>query len=272
MQQLTANVFVEVQQRGANHGLVVTSEGVVLIDTPQKPTDALLLRQQVVEHGPVRFIINTEPHLDHWTGNAFFEAPIIAHTGVRQRMVETDPASFAERAETMGEENLKLMRDYTIKLPTITYTDRLTLRLGDHTFECILMPGHTPFQSAVFIPEERVVFTSDNVFCRVQTFLHEAVPDLWLKSLEELRSLEADILVPGHGETCGKDYLDEQAAFIREWLALVRDAFNRGMSKEEAMEQLSLLDRYPMDVEIEYMGPMVMQRNVSRLYDLLASP
>ena len=86
-----------------------------------------------------------------------------------------------------------------------------------------------------------------------------------------MRTLPMPPRLTGHGETCGKDYLDEQAAFIREWVALVQDAFNQGMSKEEAMERLSLLDRYPMDVEIDFMGPVVMQRNVSRLYDVLTA-
>ena len=271
MQQLTPNVFVDTRRRGANHGFVVTQEGVVMIDTPQKPTDALEWRHQVAEHGSVRFIINTEPHIDHWMGNAFFETPVVAHCGVRQRILETDPSSFAELAKTMGEENARLLKGYTPRPPTITFTDRLTLHLGNHTFECIAMPGHTPYQAAVLIPEERLVFTSDNVFYKVQTFLQEAIPDLWLKALDDLKALEADILVPGHGETCGKDHLDEQATFIREWVALVQDAFNQGMSKEEAMERLSLLDRYPMDVETDFMGPMVMQRNVSRLYDVLTA-
>lgn len=38
MKQLSANVFVETGLRGANHGFVITSEGIVLIDTPHKPT------------------------------------------------------------------------------------------------------------------------------------------------------------------------------------------------------------------------------------------
>ena len=45
MKQLTANVFVETGLKGANHGLVTTSDGIVLIDTPHKPSDALRLRE-----------------------------------------------------------------------------------------------------------------------------------------------------------------------------------------------------------------------------------
>ena len=77
MQQLTSNVFVQTQTRGCNFGFVTTSDGVVMIDSPHKPTDALALKAEIAQHGQLRYIINTEPHGDHWTGNAFFDAPVI---------------------------------------------------------------------------------------------------------------------------------------------------------------------------------------------------
>ena len=83
MQQLTANVFAETGLRGANHGFVTTSDGIVLIDTPHKPSDALRLKAEIERRGPLRYIINTEPHGDHWTGNAFFNVPVVAQQGVR---------------------------------------------------------------------------------------------------------------------------------------------------------------------------------------------
>ncbi len=43
------------------------------------------------------------------------------------------------------------------------------------------------------------------------------------------------------------------------------------MTKSDAMDKLSLLDRYPMDVGIDFMGPAVMRWNVSRLYDVIAT-
>jgi cyclase len=101
--------------------------------------------------------------------------------------------------------------------------------------------------------------------------LHEALPDAWLQALEDLRKLDAEIFVPGHGEVCDKSYLDEQGEFIQEWVALVQSAIDKGMSKAEAAQKLSLLERYPMDVGIEFMGPRVMQWNVSRLWDVLTA-
>ena len=60
MQQITSNVFAETQVRGCNHGFVTTSDGVVMIDSPQKPTDALKWKAEIEKHGKLRYIINTE--------------------------------------------------------------------------------------------------------------------------------------------------------------------------------------------------------------------
>ena len=97
--------------------------------------------------------------------------------------------------------------------------------------------------------------------------------DSWLLdvhnyALDSLRALRADTLVPGHGPICDKRYLDEQEAFIREWIDYVRGGVNRGLSKEQCVATLTVLtDRYPMDVEQDGMAPRVMQMNVANLYD-----
>ena len=270
MEQLTSNVFVETQIRGCNHGFVTTSEGVVMIDSPHKPSDALKLKAEIVKHGELRYIINTEPHGDHWTGNAFFDAPVIAHEGVRDRILHTDLEEHIARVSNFGPEEPALLEGYTPNAPVITFKNGMTLHVGDHTFQMTHMPGHTLYQAAISIKEEGVVFTSDNIFCQVQTWLHEANPDLWMVALESLRHLEEETFVPGHGPICDKAYLDEQGAFVMEWKEYVSKAINRGMTRDESIANLTdMTARYPMDVGQDGMAPMVMKMNVANLYDYL---
>ena len=217
MRPLTANVLIETDLRGSNHGLVTTSDGLVLIDGPHKPSDPLRLTAEI------------------------------------------------ERVGTFGPDEPALLEGYRPNAPVITFKDSLTLHVGDHTFRMLHMPGHTAYQAAVVVEEEGVVFTSDNVFCRVHTWLQEADPALWLQALDSLR---ADTLVPGHGPVCDKRYLDEQGAFIEEWVDYVRRGAGRGLSREQAVADLTAMtDRYPMDVEQDGMAPMVMKLNVANLYD-----
>jgi cyclase len=270
MKQLTKNVMVETEQRGSNHGVVTTSDGLVLIDGPFKPSDALRLKAEIARRGPLRYILNTEPHGDHWTANAFFDVPVVAHEGVRSRILGTNMAEHVARVATFGPEEPKLLEGYRANAPVITFQREMTLHVGNHTFRMIHMPGHTAYQAAIIVEEEGVVFTSDNVFCKVQTWLQEANPAHWLQALDSLRALPQDTLVPGHGPVCDKRYLNEQEAFVREWVEYVRGAVSRGLSKEKSQDELTALtDRYPMDVEQEGMSPRVMRMNVANLHDYL---
>ncbi len=270
MKQITSNVFVETELRGSNHGFVTTSEGIVLIDTPYKPSDALKLRDEIATHGKLLYIINTEPHGDHWSGNAFFDAPAVAHEGVRRRILDTDISEHVERVANFGPKEPALLEGYTPNVPTITFKNGMTLHVGDHTFQMTHMPGHTPYQAAVSVKEESVVFTSDNIFHKVQTWLHEANPDLWMVALESLRNLEEGIFIPGHGAPCGKDYLDEQGAYIMEWKEYVQGGIDQGMTRDQAIAELNgMLGRYPMDVGQANIETMVMRMCVANLYDYL---
>jgi len=269
MQKITDHVYVETEFSGCNPGFVVTSEGVVMIDTPHMPKDALKWRDEIAQHGPVRYLINTEPHDDHFTGNCLFEGTVIAHEGTREAILAASVEQLTEFLKQIAPDNLPLPEGFCFRPPTITLSQRLTLYLGNHTFQLINHPGHTPYQVAVYIPEERVVFTSDNIFHKTQASLRHALPYEWLDSLQRLQQLEADVLVPGHGSICDRSYIPEMSAFIQDWIDAVSAAIDQGLSLEEAQEKISFLDRYPMIPGAESMAQWMHLTNVARLYELL---
>ncbi|MBI2329092.1 MAG: MBL fold metallo-hydrolase [Chloroflexi bacterium] len=269
MQKITANVYAETGFQGCNVGFVVTREGVVMIDTPQMPADAIKWRDEIAQYGPVRYLINTEPHGDHITGNYFFEGTVIAHEGTREAVLAASVAQLKERLRQTAPESLALVKNYRYRPPTITLSQRLTLYVGDHTFRLTHLPGHTPYQVAVYIPEERVVFTSDNIFYKVPSALREAVPYGWLDSLKQLQEMEADVLVPGHGELCDRSYLPQQSAIIQAWIDMVTTAMNQGMSLEEAQDKLPFIDPYTREGKNTPMGQQRQRLNVARLYQVL---
>jgi len=300
MHQITRNVFVETSNRGCNAGFVVTTEGIVIIDSPQKPTDALKFKEEVLKHGEIKYLINTEHHIDHWSGNYFFDAIFISHQGTREgiellwakqvaydeeykNIKKKDPdyapefdshsigIPIKERIKIIDPESAPYMEDYTAKIPTITFEKKMKLYLGNHVFELIHLPGHTPYVIAVLVPQEKVVFTGDNIFHKVQTFLHQSLPKDWLKSIDYLKKLEVDFIVPGHGKVCNKDYLEEQAAFIRKWISSVREAVVKEWSIDKARETISFLDHYPMGEGLKGLGEELQKMNVTRLYELIKS-
>jgi glyoxylase-like metal-dependent hydrolase (beta-lactamase superfamily II) len=271
LEKISDNVYAETSFRGCNPGFVVTREGVVMIDTPQMPADAIGWQDAIAEHGTVRYLINTEPHGDHFTGNYFFEGTVVAHEGTREAIVASaaNVGQVKERLTQASPELSSRLEEFSYRPPTVTLSDRMTLYVGDHTFQLINMPGHTPYQVAVFIPEERVVFTSDNVFCRVQAFLQQAVPYEWLESLTRLAQLETDVLVPGHGAVCDRSYIPEMKSVIQSWIDAVTKAIEQGLTMEEAQDKLTDIDHYAVEGGIEAMSRQLPRINVARLYQVL---
>src|SRR5436305_12266695 len=103
MRRVSESAYAELYFWGCNPGFIVTSEGVVMVDTPQQPIDAVRWRERLAEHGPIRYLINTEPHVDHILGNAYFPgAEVIGQGGLRARYEKAVPElTSAERPQTI---------------------------------------------------------------------------------------------------------------------------------------------------------------------------
>lgn len=57
MERIKENIFVETEFVGCNPGFVVTKEGVVMIDTPQRPDEAFRWRKEIQKYGEISYII-----------------------------------------------------------------------------------------------------------------------------------------------------------------------------------------------------------------------
>ncbi|HZQ38696.1 MAG TPA: MBL fold metallo-hydrolase [Dehalococcoidia bacterium] len=272
MRRISERVFAEIYFWGCNPGFVVTGEGVVMVDTPQQPIDAVRWRERLLEHGPIRHLINTEPHVDHIQGNAYFPGvEVIGQTGLRTRYLDAVP-QMGERLEPMKQADPDSVwlfghPDYPPNPPTRTFDSELTLQLGGQTIRCLHIPGHTPPQTAVFLPDDGVVFTGDNVFHKVKTFIQEADPWEWLAALKRIAALGAETIVPGHGEPCDNSYLPRQAQIIEGWIGAVEEFVRRGMSEDEALQQPApRVDPYPIGQRLFPISERVDAWNVSNLY------
>jgi cyclase len=282
MEQVTRNVWTETKLRGCNPSYVVTSDGVVVIDTPQLPSKAVAMRREAEGHGPIRYLVNTEHHVDHIFGNYWFKGiPVVEHQGLFDRfMVPTpdlDPFAYAlEAIPTDDPEGASLVpdRDTYYADPnrgTVVFTGDLTLYVGDHTFRLLHTPGHTPGQVAVHVPEERVVFTGDTVFSQCQTWLMTSDIDQWIAALDRIAGLDVDHVLPGHGPVTTLAYLATQRAVLLEWKTAVAVAVAKGWTREETIARVNFAERYPVDVGQGYMMEHIQTLNAASLYDKLTA-
>ncbi len=281
MQRLTDNVYTTTKLRGCNPSFVVTGDGVVVVDTPQLPTKAVAMREMAEGFGDIRYLVNTEHHVDHIFGNYYFRAAgqVIHHKGVYDNFMvvtpDLDPYAYALEAIPSDDPDGEAIfpeRDEYYADPNkgdIVFTGDVTLHVGGHTFELLHTPGHTPGQLAVHVPEERVVFTGDTIFHECQTWLMTSDVDQWVAALDRIGQLDVDHVIPGHGEVTDKAYLDVQRGVLLEWVSAVSDAVDRGWTREETIERVNFADRYPVDIGQGYMMDHIQTLNAASLYDKL---
>jgi len=266
MQKITKNVYVENKISMCNSSCVVTKDGVVAIDTPMIPASAKQHVAEISKLGKIQYVINTEPHGDHFSGNCYFRGTLIAHEGTRDAILASKVEDFENMFKMMNPDALPLDKDFKYRLPDVTLNDRLTLYLGDHTFQLINMPGHTPYQVAVYVPEERVIFTSDNI-SRHLPYFFQAVPEEWLKTLKNLQKFDVDYVVPGHGDVGDKSIISEMYDNVNIWINTVKDAIKKGMSLKETQKQVTMVQQFP-DLPRDERTVGVIQTNVTRLYEV----
>jgi cyclase len=257
---------------------------VVVVDTPQLPTKAVDMRREAETHGEIRYLINTEHHVDHIFGNFYFKGAgtVVNHRGVYENFMvvtpDLDPFAYAAEAiptdDPEGEEIFPDRAEYyeDPNKGSIVFDGNLTLRVGGHTFDLIHTPGHTPGQLAVHVPEERVVFTGDTIFSDCQTWLMTSDVDQWLEALETIRQLDVDHILPGHGPVTTKSYLDTQRSNLLDWKAAVAAAVSKGWTREETVERVNFADRYPVDIGQGYMMDHIQNLNAASLYDKMTVP
>ncbi|MCT2401057.1 MBL fold metallo-hydrolase [Novosphingobium mangrovi (ex Huang et al. 2023)] len=253
----------------SNAYLVTTSEGDVMINTGfmdnVERTKRLLAPHRT---GPLAFIILTQSHADHYGGVPDFleeGTQIIGGPGFNEAVADMMglQAFFGPRSGKLWGSTLK--RGSSPKPPPDVKPDilvdrKLTLELGGRTFEIISTPeGETIDSLTVWMPKEKVAFTG-NVFGPVwlsMPFLNTLRGDKprlvrnYLKSLETIRDLGAEIVVTGHGDAIiGKDRIKADLDKLHAAVSYVRDYTLDGMKAGKDVHTLMREFAWPEGLEI----------------------
>jgi cyclase len=272
MEKVKDNIYVETEFLGCNPSFVVTSNGIVMIDTPQKPLEALRWKKEIGKYGPIIYIINSDHHQDHALGNYFFEGNIIEHEGTAKKLLAEDRIKMCKDWITLIDPQSEyLMEYYVVRKPRFTYENRMTIHLGDEVFELIHHSGHTQDETIVYMPRKKVLFTGDNVCTIGIPSLHECYLKGWLASLEFIKEMDFDVLVPGHGKIGNKDSVGDFYRAFRILINRVREKIVKGFSREEMMKEVKYEDtvhmKYPPETS-EFLD-RTMKMSIARLFDEL---
>ncbi|MFQ5914135.1 MAG: MBL fold metallo-hydrolase [Nitrospinota bacterium] len=276
MQEVADGVFAEIEYTGCNVSCVKTDDGVLLVDTPQNPSDALHWRKEVEKIGPIRYQVNTEHHPDHIMGNWFFrDARFIAHEGTHERFRErvSSVEEWKKRIEKLDPKGMAHMEGFDFREPDILFNERMTLYLGDREIRLIHKVGHTENQAMVYVPDAKALMPGDNVVENWAPFLHSGVPHDWLETLDFIDGMDVDVIVPGHGVVCGKSVVKTLSNDIRELVASVQEAIDEGKTKEQAQEMKDYVLKWePVRKKDPNYYPILGGLGIGRIYDILKPP
>ncbi|MBI2913399.1 MAG: MBL fold metallo-hydrolase [Chloroflexi bacterium] len=265
MIEVAPGVFGYIQAGGvtgvSNGGLIVGDEGAIAVDALFVPsmTRRYLRAIRRTTHRPVTHLINTHHHIDHVGGNQFFaKSEIVAHVNAREEVIRFGlPLDLLRRfiPEFAGE-----MEQIKITPPTLTYAGQMTLHQGGRVIELLYMgPAHTPGDTLIYLPQEKVLFAGDVAFHYVVPGPFDCHVSGWIRVCDRAAELDVDVIVPGHGPIGAKSDMRE----MRDYLALVRRearrSFAAGEPEEEAARKLKVGGFYAQWANPERL-PLLVQR------------
>jgi len=254
-----------------NAAVVVLDDGVLVVDTHSKPSAAraLIAKIREVTDKPVRFVVNTHFHWDHYQGNEAYPSAwpagieIIAsemtredilHRGIpraKREILEvpkaieklkldlanqTDAAQKARIEDEIRQrqsylDELKSMR---MALPSVTFDRSLVIHRPSRSVHILwLGKAHTSGDVVVYLPKDRVVATGDMLHGWMP-YMGDSDPYEWPRTLDEVSKLDFDFVIGGHGDLMrGKEVFQLWSAYLRDLMREASIAYAEGATLAE---------------------------------------
>ncbi len=265
----------------SNAAIIENEDGLLVVDSHSKPSAAraLVRRLRELTPKPVRYVVNTHFHFDHWQGNeAYPEAypnvevitTAIAREALLQRglprirdQIRTVPGEIARlradlaaassdrRAQIeadlrQAEAYLQELEGLNPALPTIAFEKAMRLVKKDREIELLYLGrAHTDGDLFVYLPKEKIVVTGDAVIGWTP-FMGDGYPEEWVRTLQRLEQLDFTQMIMGHGDAAGKDWLRFFRGYIADLIEAVRREADTGASLDEIKQRVpdQLAPRY----------------------------
>lgn len=225
----------------SNTTFIVSDEGVLVIDTRPNPDEALKVLKEIrkITSKPIKYVINTHFHGDHVFGNQIFAeaSAIIAQKNVRLFLEGKTGENHLALFKKMGTPGLE---DTKIIIPNITYEKSLDIIFGRFNLELKhLGKGHTNSDTIIYIPGEKILIAGDLVFNRKIPFAGHAFISEWIKSLEYLEKIDANTIIPGHGDVGDKNIIKKMKQYLMELKSEVMERVKQGKTLQETSEEVT---------------------------------
>ncbi|WP_205699455.1 MBL fold metallo-hydrolase [Conexibacter sp. SYSU D00693] len=232
LDEIVPGVLAYTAEGDPNVGAIVTPDGIVAVDARATPAAAQpwLDELRQVTDVPVRHLVLTHFHAVRVLGaSAFGAREVVASEATRELIRERGAQDWESEFRRMP----RLAKDPGsvpgLTWPTVTFCDRLTLRLGGRTVQLRrLGRGHTGGDIVVWLPDERVLFAGDLVEAGAALYMGDAHVEEWrTRTLDAVAAMGARALVPGRGPVVRGDDVGLAIEESRRFLTRLRDAVAR---------------------------------------------
>ena len=278
LKQVDKNIYAIIGELGnrtpenlgnnATFGFVITSEGVVLIDSGGTYKGAAEIHALIktVTDKPVKIVINTGGQDHRWLGNGYFKklgARLIANSKAVADQKARTRDQFFMMGNMVGDAGLK---NTDAVYAEETFDDILKFTFGNTEFELYHAGhAHTPGDSFVWLPQQRIVFSGDIVYVQRMIGINaESNSKSWVTAFETMAALDPRIVVPGHGHVTT---LKDATAHTYDYLVFLRQAVSDFMDNGGGIENIGKLDQSSFSFLLNYEG--LKGRNAQRVYEEL---
>ncbi len=204
-----SNIYVFQGEAGdVNSTLIEYKDYLLLIDTMYARKDLLSLKNRIKEFNkPVKFIINTHFHFDHFWGNKTLSNPSTIFIGQKNYL-----KTATSRIKSQKELEKLLSKN---RYPDITFNKSINL----NELYIFSTPGHTIDSICIYDSINKILIAGDTVLGRQNNleyppYFVEGTATQMKKSLEQIMHLSINLIIPGHFEPVKKDKIENDINYL----------------------------------------------------------
>lgn len=250
--QLSENAWAYTAEGDPNSGVIIGDDGVIVIDATATPVMAqdLVVRIRAITDKPIKYVVLSHYHAVRVLGaSAFGAQAIIASRGTYDLIAERGEADWKSEYERFPRlfQNAESIPGLT--WPTLVFDRALTVWLGKLEVQILHVgKGHTAGDTIVWLPSQRVLFSGDLVEYNAGVYTGDAHLQEWPTTLEALRALQPEKLVPGRGPALTDPAgCDRAIDYTRRWVTTLYEAAREGVAGGKSLKDTFALTRSRMD-------------------------
>jgi len=254
----------------SNSHFIVTEKGVLVFDTGSSELigNAIIKAIKSVTDQPVRWVVNSHSHADHWLGNAAF-----ANAGAEVLSTRPSMTAMKDNGQKVVDAFARMTEGATgathIYYPTSFLIQREQRNIGGMDVEFIFSnDGHSPGDVLMWLPKQKIIFGGDVLSSDWMPIMTPSgnIPNL-IETLNAVIKLNPAIVLPGHGKVTTDKSVIRDVQFLTSVWQQVKEGHANGIKSVDITAQVinKLGPQYrelykDLDSNIEYLVKMMYKK------------